>query len=69
MLLHLLVVVICIQCCTIFYFRNMPEIDVLMQEWPPEFEELLKEVSRFFITGKLKLACFYCYVAAFADVS
>jgi len=47
----------------------MPEIDVLMQEWPPEFEELLKEVSRFFITGKLKLAWFYCYVAAFADVS
>ena len=28
-----------------FYFsRNMPDIDTLMQEWPPEFEELLKEV-------------------------
>jgi len=24
--------------------RNMPEIDKLMEEWPPEFEELLKEV-------------------------
>lgn len=22
----------------------MPDIDTLMQEWPPEFEELLKEV-------------------------
>jgi hypothetical protein len=22
----------------------MPDIDLLMQEWPPEFEELLKEV-------------------------
>jgi hypothetical protein len=29
----------------IFLFsRNMPDIDLLMQEWPPEFEELLKEV-------------------------
>lgn len=27
------------------YFRNMPDIDTLMQEWPPEFEELLKEVD------------------------
>lgn len=26
-------------------FRNMPDIDTLMQEWPPEFEELLKEVD------------------------
>ena len=25
--------------------RNMPDIDTLMQEWPPEFEELLKEVG------------------------
>ena len=23
----------------------MPDIDTLMQEWPPEFEELLKEVK------------------------
>ena len=23
----------------------MPDIDTLMQEWPPEFEELLKEVN------------------------
>ena len=30
----------------IFYnFRNMPDIDTLMQEWPPEFEDLLKEVG------------------------
>ena len=26
-------------------FRNMPDIDTLMQEWPPEFEDLLKEVG------------------------
>ena len=25
--------------------RNMPDIDKLMQEWPAEFEELLKEVD------------------------
>lgn len=23
----------------------MPDIDTLMQEWPPEFEEMLKEVT------------------------
>ncbi|XP_023224326.1 intraflagellar transport protein 46 homolog [Centruroides sculpturatus] len=30
---------------TVHYARNMPDIDTLMQEWPPEFEELLKEVG------------------------
>lgn len=30
---------------TVHYTRNMPNIDTLMQEWPPEFEELLKEVK------------------------
>ena len=25
--------------------RNMPDIDTLMQEWPPEFEELLNQVE------------------------
>lgn len=25
--------------------RNMPDIETLMQEWPPEFEELLNQVS------------------------
>lgn len=29
---------------TVHYSRNMPNMDQLMQEWPPEFEELLKEV-------------------------
>jgi hypothetical protein len=28
----------------IIFYRNMPDIDTLMQEWPPEFEEMLKEV-------------------------
>ena len=30
-------------CCC----RNMPDVDALMEEWPPEFEELLKEVCSF----------------------
>ncbi|KAM4650548.1 intraflagellar transport protein 46 homolog isoform 2-T3 [Discoglossus pictus] len=30
---------------TVHYTRSMPEIDTLMQEWPPEFEELLGKVS------------------------
>lgn len=30
---------------TVHYARNMPDIESLMQEWPPEFEELLKEVG------------------------
>ncbi|XP_074656371.1 intraflagellar transport protein 46 homolog [Tubulanus polymorphus] len=29
----------------VHYTKNMPDIDSLMQEWPAEFEELLKEVS------------------------
>ncbi|XP_064617466.1 intraflagellar transport protein 46 homolog isoform X2 [Liolophura sinensis] len=29
----------------VHYSKNMPDIDNLMQEWPPEFEELLKEVG------------------------
>jgi len=29
----------------VHYSKNMPEIDTLMQEWPPEFENLLKEVG------------------------
>ena len=31
--------------CLSVLCRNMPDIDTLMQEWPPEFEELLKEVG------------------------
>ncbi|KAK2153568.1 hypothetical protein LSH36_292g01015 [Paralvinella palmiformis] len=27
----------------VHYTKNMPDIETLMQEWPPEFEELLKE--------------------------
>ncbi|KAG8434581.1 hypothetical protein GDO86_012814 [Hymenochirus boettgeri] len=30
---------------TVHYNRAMPDIDTLMQEWPPEFEELLGKVS------------------------
>jgi hypothetical protein len=28
----------------ILFFRPMPDIDGLMQEWPTQFEELLREV-------------------------
>ncbi|MGH0129779.1 UNVERIFIED_CONTAM: hypothetical protein FKN15_059463 [Acipenser sinensis] len=30
---------------TVHYTKPMPDIDTLMQEWPPEFEELLGKVS------------------------
>ncbi|XP_003229018.2 intraflagellar transport protein 46 homolog isoform X3 [Anolis carolinensis] len=30
---------------TVHYTRPMPDIETLMQEWPPEFEELLGKVS------------------------
>ncbi|XP_053547313.1 intraflagellar transport protein 46 homolog isoform X2 [Bombina bombina] len=30
---------------TVHYTRSMPDVDMLMQEWPPEFEELLGKVS------------------------
>lgn len=31
----------------LFDNRNMPDIESLMQEWPPEFEELLNQVNHF----------------------
>ena len=27
--------------------RNMPDVEDLMQEWPPQFEDALKEVSAY----------------------
>jgi hypothetical protein len=30
---------------TVHYSKPMPQIDTLMQEWPAEFEELLKRVT------------------------
>ncbi|KFM58578.1 Intraflagellar transport protein 46-like protein, partial [Stegodyphus mimosarum] len=30
---------------TVHYSRNMPDIETLMQEWPPEFEETLNQVG------------------------
>ena len=29
----------------VHYNKTMPDIESLMQEWPPEFEEMLKTVS------------------------
>jgi intraflagellar transport protein 46 len=36
------------------YNRTMPDIEALMQQWPPEYEDLLKEVNinRFYISLK-----------------
>ena len=36
------------------YLRPMPDVDTLMQEWPTQFEELLKEVDRFFLFHRSK---------------
>ena len=33
---------------TVTYSKQMPDIDTLMQEWPPEFEQLLDSVKSFF---------------------
>lgn len=30
---------------SVHYSKNMPDVELLMQEWPPEFEELLKTTS------------------------
>ena len=43
------------------FFRNMPDIDTLMQEWPPEFEEMLKEVN-------LPTADLECDLAQYVEV-
>lgn len=38
-----------IQCFLMFLsyyiYRNMPDVEELMQEWPPEFEDLLNTVG------------------------
>ncbi|XP_062342375.1 intraflagellar transport protein 46 homolog isoform X2 [Osmerus eperlanus] len=46
---------------TVHYNRPMPDIDTLMQEWPPEFEELLGKVS-------LPTADINCDLAEYIDV-
>ncbi|XP_053125309.1 intraflagellar transport protein 46 homolog isoform X2 [Hemicordylus capensis] len=46
---------------TVHYARPMPEIDNLMQEWSPEFEELLGKVS-------LPTADINCSLAEYADM-
>uniref|UniRef100_A0A7M4DUI2 Intraflagellar transport protein 46 homolog n=1 Tax=Crocodylus porosus TaxID=8502 RepID=A0A7M4DUI2_CROPO len=46
---------------TVHYTRPMPDIDTLMQEWSPEFEELLGKVS-------LPTADISCGLAEYVDV-
>ncbi|XP_026129558.1 intraflagellar transport protein 46 homolog isoform X6 [Carassius auratus] len=46
---------------TVHYTRPMPDIDSLMQEWPPEFEELLGKVN-------LPTADIDCDLAEYVDI-
>ncbi|XP_046873965.1 intraflagellar transport protein 46 homolog isoform X1 [Hypomesus transpacificus] len=46
---------------TVHYTRAMPDIDTLMQEWPPEFEEFLGKVC-------LPTADINCDLAEYIDV-
>ncbi|XP_030648926.1 intraflagellar transport protein 46 homolog isoform X2 [Chanos chanos] len=46
---------------TVHYTRPMPDIDTLMQEWPPEFEELLGKIS-------LPTADINCDLAEYIDI-
>ncbi|XP_076130657.1 intraflagellar transport protein 46 homolog isoform X1 [Alosa pseudoharengus] len=46
---------------TVHYTRPMPDIDTLMQEWPPEFEELLGKVN-------LPTADINCDLADYIDI-
>ncbi|KAK3587700.1 hypothetical protein CHS0354_042487 [Potamilus streckersoni] len=45
----------------VHYSKNMPDIDTLMQEWPSEFEELLKEVG-------LPTADLNCELSQYVDI-
>ncbi|XP_059081846.1 intraflagellar transport protein 46 homolog [Tigriopus californicus] len=47
---------------TVHYSKPMPDIDFLMQEWPPEMEEMLKE------TG-IPTAELDCDLATYVDIS
>ncbi|KAI5629233.1 intraflagellar transport protein 46-like [Silurus asotus] len=46
---------------TVHYTRPMPDIDTLMQEWPPEFEELLSKMN-------LPTADISCDLAEYIDI-
>ena len=46
-----------------FDFRSMPDIDYLMQEWPPEIEEMLRHNS-----SGLPTADFECDITTYVDI-
>ena len=48
----------------VLFFRNMPDIDTLMQEWPPEFEDLLKEVCIIYAVAEFIFYSTESYAAA-----
>jgi intraflagellar transport protein 46 len=39
------------------YSRTMPDVDTLMQEWPSQFEDLLKEVNPIVLLTYLIIEC------------
>lgn len=46
---------------TVHYSKPMPDIDYLMQEWPPEVEEMLKECG-------IPTAEFDCDLSTYVDI-
>ncbi|XP_049634163.1 LOW QUALITY PROTEIN: intraflagellar transport protein 46 homolog [Suncus etruscus] len=53
---------------TVHYTRPMPDIDTLMQEWPPEFEELLGKVSLSTAEVDCSLAEYIDMICAILDI-
>ncbi|ERE75001.1 putative intraflagellar transport protein 46 like protein [Cricetulus griseus] len=53
---------------TVHYTRPMPDIDTLMQEWSPEFEELLGKVSLPTVEIDCSLADYIDMICAILDI-
>lgn len=53
---------------TVHYTRPMPDIDTLMQEWSPEFEELLGKVSLPTVEIDCSLAEYIDMICALLDI-
>lgn len=53
---------------TVHYTRPMPDIDTLMQEWSPEFEELLGKVSLPTVEIDCSLAEYIDMICAILDI-
>lgn len=53
---------------TVHYSKRMPDIDSLMQEWPGEVEELLKEISLPTAALQLDLSAYVDIICATLDI-